>query len=164
MNVLVAINDSNYSRAVIEEVTSRMWSPGTNFLILNVVAVPTKEHWQDWGLSVNSELEASLQKGARMLVEDSVEYLRPQLGSGTTIIGKVVQGHAAESIVTTAKNWHADRILIGAPSASGIRELVIGSTTECVILHAPCTVEVIRAKVAKSESKNGRKKIEQTTI
>lgn len=163
MKVLIAIDDSPFSTAVIEAASESIWAEGTSFLVLNVVAVPTKEHWQDWGLPLDPDVEIRLTREATTLVEDAVSYLKPQLGKGTDIHYKLLQGHAAESIVAEARAWHADLIMLGAHGFRGLKHLLIGSVAEQVLLNAPCTVEIVRSK-HQSESHKHQARKQKTTV
>ena len=53
-------------------------------------------------------------------------------------------GHAAETIVKTAKSWHADLIVIGSHGRGGVPRMLLGSVAEAVMRHAACPVLVIR--------------------
>jgi len=158
MKVLIAIDGSEFSNAVIEEVARRNWHDGTEFLVLNVVAIPTEQHWQDWGLGVDPDLIHVLRKEAMSLVENTVSVLRPQLGLGCSIRSATAEGHASECIVDTAKIWHADLIMLGSNGAGWLPQFIIGSVAQRVLLQAPCTVEITRAKKEHKHEDDASKK------
>jgi nucleotide-binding universal stress UspA family protein len=151
MRVLVAIDDSKFSQALIAEVAARSWQDGTQMMVLNVVAIPTEQHWQDWGLGVDAELIQVLRGSAQSLVENTVKQLRSQLDLGIEISGKVAEGHAAECILGAAKAWHADLIMVGANGAGWLPQFILGSVAQRVLMGASCTVEIIRERKAEQE-------------
>jgi nucleotide-binding universal stress UspA family protein len=54
------------------------------------------------------------------------------------------EGKPADQILAAAREWDADVIVIGTHGRSGISRLVLGSTAEAVVRHAPCPVLVIK--------------------
>jgi nucleotide-binding universal stress UspA family protein len=56
------------------------------------------------------------------------------------------EGKPAEQILAAAREWNADVIVIGTHGRSGISRVVLGSTAESVVRHAPCPVLVVRPR------------------
>lgn len=54
------------------------------------------------------------------------------------------EGHAVQEIVREAKEGNYDLIVMGRKGVSGIKELLLGSVTDGVVRHAPCSVLVVR--------------------
>jgi universal stress protein A len=59
--------------------------------------------------------------------------------------GTVVIGHAATEIVNHAKEMNADMIIMTTHGYSGMKHVLLGSTTEDVLRHATCPVLSVRA-------------------
>jgi nucleotide-binding universal stress UspA family protein len=57
----------------------------------------------------------------------------------------VATGDARDRIVDTAAEWHADLIVVGSHGRRGFDRFLLGSVSESVVRHAPCSVEVVRA-------------------
>lgn len=55
-------------------------------------------------------------------------------------------GDAGRMICETAKNYSADLIVIGRNQRSVLSEIFLGSTSNYVLHHAPCSVMVIQQK------------------
>ena len=51
-----------------------------------------------------------------------------------------------EIILQEAAEWPADLIVLGSHGNSGLTRFLLGSTSEAVATHAPCSVEVIRVQ------------------
>jgi len=58
----------------------------------------------------------------------------------------VQTGIPAPIIVSKAKEWSADLIVIASHGRSGVPRTLLGSVAEEVIRHAPCPVLVVRAQ------------------
>jgi nucleotide-binding universal stress UspA family protein len=54
------------------------------------------------------------------------------------------EGHTVEEILKIAKEEDSDLIVIGARGLGTIREILLGSVSHGVTLHAPCPVLVMR--------------------
>lgn len=55
-------------------------------------------------------------------------------------------GHAAEEILSVAREVGADLVIVGSKGLVGVERLVLGSVSERVVREAGCTVEVARPK------------------
>ena len=55
-------------------------------------------------------------------------------------------GDAGRTICETAKNYSADLIVMGRNQKSMLSEIFVGSTSNYVLHHAPCSVLVIQQK------------------
>ena len=53
-------------------------------------------------------------------------------------------GDAGSAICDLAKGWEADLIVIGRRGRTGLSELLLGSVSNYVLHHAPCSVLVIQ--------------------
>jgi nucleotide-binding universal stress UspA family protein len=58
-----------------------------------------------------------------------------------------IPGSAGETICQFAKNWDADLIAIGHRGLSGFGELLLGSVSNYVLHHAPCSVLTVQSKL-----------------
>ena len=58
--------------------------------------------------------------------------------------GKVVVGHAATEIVNYANESNATLIVMTTHGYSGVKHVLLGSTTEDVVRHAACPVLSVR--------------------
>jgi nucleotide-binding universal stress UspA family protein len=54
------------------------------------------------------------------------------------------EGHAVEEILRTAREGEYDLIVIGARGLSTIKEILLGSVSHGVVIHASCPVLVVK--------------------
>ncbi len=101
------------------------WAPGTE---LNL------ETWRaEWSRYETENLELLRQFAARAHAADVEAEYRQLVGSPGRVICKVAQ------------QWGADLIVVGNRGRSGLSELVLGSVSNYVMHHAPCSVLVLKA-------------------
>jgi nucleotide-binding universal stress UspA family protein len=49
----------------------------------------------------------------------------------------------AQELLTAARAWHAALVVLGTHGRSGVTRLLLGSTAEAVLRHAPCPVVIV---------------------
>lgn len=92
--------------------------------------------------------EPNLQKAIDARLTDAQEILQKAVG----IVGDVpaeihtelIEGDAAESIIEVAKTRNSSVIVMGSRGLSRLAGLVLGSTSQKVVSHAPCPVLIVR--------------------
>ena len=57
---------------------------------------------------------------------------------------ELIEGNAAESIIEVAKTRESSVIVMGSRGLSRLAGLVLGSTSQKVVGHAPCPVLIVR--------------------
>ena len=72
------------------------------------------------------------------------ELAREEIDPLTALYRQVLSGKPSTEIVNLARNRAIDLIVIGTHGRTGISHLLLGSTAEQVVRHAPCPVLVVR--------------------
>ena len=67
--------------------------------------------------------------------------------AGFTVTPLIRQGDPAHEIVAEAKAREAGLIVVGTRGQTGLQRLILGSVARNVLLHAPCSVLVVRESV-----------------
>jgi nucleotide-binding universal stress UspA family protein len=140
MKILIGVDDSSFSQIAVEEVARRLWEPGTVVKILSVVESPydpTRPRFEDAG----SENPFKI---ARASVDKATEALR-RGGNKFEIVGDIIEGSPKRIILDVAEAWEADLIVVGSHGRRGLDRFLLGSVSQAVALHAPCSVEIVRA-------------------
>ncbi len=145
MNVLVAIDDSEYSRVVLESIMERPWQEGCSFKVITVVEPfhPEYAGWHTSYVPLAIEAQKEVVESAQKLVNHGVEQLRAKFGE-MSVTGEAVEGYITDKILEVAKAWPADMILVGSHGRTGLKKFFLGSVSEGVVSHAPCSVEVVK--------------------
>jgi nucleotide-binding universal stress UspA family protein len=63
-------------------------------------------------------------------------------------------GDPGKLICEAAENWHADTIIMGRRGRSGLQEVLLGSVSNYVLHHAPCSVMIIQGILSDSQALN----------
>lgn len=146
LNVLLALDQSGYSRGVFETILRRPWPEYTAFKILSVVR-PAAEKC----MSSESPLDA-----LSILAEDKhyIEQLQNDLAQKTQLLDshvksngasfEVVAGDPREVILQRIEDWPAHLVVVGSQGKTGLQRLFLGSVSHAVALHSWCSVEVIK--------------------
>jgi nucleotide-binding universal stress UspA family protein len=92
------------------------------------------------------EYQKELQDRERLEMERLESYAKQ--ATAQNIKAEIFQnmGDAGRNICETAKNYSADVIVMGRNQKSLLSEIFLGSTSNYVLHHAPCSVMVIRQK------------------
>ena len=133
MKLLVAIDYSQPSQQVIDEVTRRPWPAATTACVLHVV---------DWAqLPSSAALIEAMNRSAKVLVKSASEKLSK---AGVQATVKVLEGHSRIAIAEYAKKWDADLVLVGSHGVGGLVRFLLGSVAQATLRRSPCSVEIVR--------------------
>jgi nucleotide-binding universal stress UspA family protein len=154
--ILLAIGDSPDSAQILESGFTLAEKLGAEMLILHVLD-PLVPH----GLSVagsplvggilpiidNRVIEqyiAAWNEHERKGIDRLQAYAAQAQARGIKAETLQNYGDSGPLICEAAKNWSADSILMGRNQKSLLNEILIGSTSNYVVHHAPCSVMVIQ--------------------
>ncbi len=149
MRVLAAIDGSSYSHGVIEAIAVRVWEPGTEIKLVTVMEKHVDYAHLHGGyhrIDDNHSTDDPSQPH-KHLIQFSLS-LREKVGLQNTSVSidpVVVVGHAAEEILTLAKNWRADLTVVGTRGCTGLQKLLLGSVSTEVLRHSTSHVQIARS-------------------
>jgi nucleotide-binding universal stress UspA family protein len=143
MNILVAIDDSSFSEAVIQAVIAQGFPKGSAVRVLHVIEpLPAIYGGSEWGYVMDWQAVTKEQrKSADALMAKAAETLR---GTGLQITTEIAEGAAKSVILDAAAKWHADLIMVGSHGRRALERFLLGSVSEAVARHAPCSVQIVR--------------------
>jgi nucleotide-binding universal stress UspA family protein len=147
MKVLLAIDGSPHSHAALVEFSRQPWANGTEVEILTVIhpKIPLFMDPTLIGAAAHVEQVDGLRHQAPALVEAAREMIRNALPD-VSVTTKVVEGSPKDMIVEEAQDWGADLIVLGSHGYGRVRRVLLGSVASAVVVEAPCSVQVVRAK------------------
>ena len=135
--LIVAVDGSADSKAVLNQLRSRVWAPGTEVRVLGVVDTRL------FPLALPGfEIGPTCEQWVGNVVENSTSFLRD---SGVTAFANVARGDPKHVILEEARSWAPDCIYLGARGMTQLPWLQLGGVSTAVALRAPCSVEVIRS-------------------
>lgn len=139
MKLLMALDGSAGSDAVVREVASRPWPEGSECCVLTAVDA--------YFFTKAPLLLAEAKKSAQEAVDESVESLKE---TGLRVSTLVAMENPRHGIPKAAAEWKADLILMGSHGRGAFGRLLVGSTVQAVLRHASCSVEIVRQGREKS--------------
>jgi nucleotide-binding universal stress UspA family protein len=151
MKILLATDGSKCSTVAVKSVAARPWPAGSSIKVMSVIEllVPEDPLAASTLASIYpaSLLEKQMEEAgerAREAAAGALEILKAA-GLNAEASEKAPTGDPRIVLLDEAKNWQADLIVVGSHGWRGVDRLLMGSVSESVALHAPCSVEVIHA-------------------
>lgn len=150
MKILLAVDGSACGEQALAEVAERPWPAGSEVCVLSVIHLPMTPTPETWALpnSYYAQAEKVGREHSDEVVKKAIKRMNESNANREvplTLIGKPIIGHPEETIIGTAKEWGADLIVLGSHGHRGFRRFLLGSVSQAVASHAPCSVEVVRA-------------------
>ncbi len=152
MKILLAADGSTQSEAAIDALKSFSFNAGDEIKIISVVdmAVPMAIDIYGGYLPDTTELEKTAREHAAKVLADTCRRLEGICGNDKiTFTSDVLFGSPESRIVETAEDFGADLIVVGSHGYSRWERLLLGSVSDSVVHHAPCSVLVVRTPEAK---------------
>lgn len=143
MKILLAIDGSAYSDAVLADVSKRPWPSGSELRIVTVVPPLDPGILRSAASSVLDEVVSRRLTEASRFVQKAGEAARRN-PAFTSVQPVLLEGRAKEVIVDEADRWGADLIVVGSHGSSALRRFFLGSVALAVATNAACSVEIIR--------------------
>jgi nucleotide-binding universal stress UspA family protein len=150
--ILVPVDFSDHSKTTVSYARRIAARHDSTLYVLHVFQAPDyvispysrRQHY-------SSEVQAQV-RAAEQDARENLEILRQELlGRGVKTQAVLRIGYPFEEIVLVANHFNVDLIIIGSHGRSGIRRLLLGSTTERVVEHADCPVLVVKGSRAQLE-------------
>ena len=136
--VVVATDFSEQSELALEYARVFAKRFGANLRVLHVVEIPVVVS-AEVPLPDVAEFADRAVASAKKTLADTLAHLVE-----TNVVGQVLVGHPAESIVQYADDHAADLIVMGTHGRRGVAHFFLGSVAEAVIQTAPCPVFTVK--------------------
>jgi nucleotide-binding universal stress UspA family protein len=140
--VVLAVDDSKHSRAAARYLRSRILPESATTTILSSAERPVTD------LAVRYLSKAQVAELERPVVERAtklVTTLRDEfLKEGYAVDTDVQMDHVIDRIVKQVEAAHADLLVIGSRDLTKSERLHLGSVSESLLRHAPCSVLIVR--------------------
>jgi nucleotide-binding universal stress UspA family protein len=92
--------------------------------------------------------EPNMQEAIDARLNDAQDILQKAVKMVGDIPGEIhtelIEGNPAEAIIDVAKTRNSDVIVMGSRGLGRLAGLVLGSTSQKVVSHAPCPVLIVR--------------------
>jgi nucleotide-binding universal stress UspA family protein len=147
MKILFATDGAKQSEAAAEMLKTFAFSDGDEIKIVSVVdmAVPMAIDIYGGYLPDTNELEKTARENAAKLLEATEARIKSYFTDKNVMVSsEVLFGSPESRIVETAEAIHPDVIVLGSHGYSRWERLLLGSVSDSVVHHAPCSVLIVR--------------------
>jgi nucleotide-binding universal stress UspA family protein len=162
--ILVALDRSPQAAIVFEQALELAKPKNTQLKLFHALSWMAEEEAGPFiGTLADVDMYGTLRRVRRDRLQQEIEYVREWLrpfseqaesqAISTTI--DCCTGLPGSLICQSAQNWEADLIVLGRRGRRGLSEVLLGSVSNHVIHHAPCSVLVVQGterKKAKREA------------
>ncbi len=133
--ILVAMDNSSFAQAALEQAIEYAKSTQASIHIISVAPLPGGPG------EVHPLMAEKMQADMQPVLAKAMEKVQ---SSGLQVTGKIELGTSpAESIIQKA-NEGFDAVVLGAKGKGNLERFFIGSVAEKVAIHANCSVFIIR--------------------
>jgi nucleotide-binding universal stress UspA family protein len=146
MKILFATDGSECSRAALDAIVERPWPAGTEARAVSVALL--MPYVTDPFLLGNAvqyrsfDAERARADGDASSAAEQIHTRAPELATSSVTL----EGSPAAAILDEAQRWGADLIVVGSHGRGAAARFLLGSVSQSVALHAPCSVEIVRAQ------------------
>ncbi len=142
LHVALAVDDSKPSRAAAKFLRSRILPESAAVTILTSVESPVTDFAAQYlSESQLAELKRPVMERATALVNDlRGEFIK----EGYSVVTQVQMNHAIDTIVKYVEANHDQLLVIGSRDLTKSERLHLGSVSESLLRHVPCSVLIVR--------------------
>jgi nucleotide-binding universal stress UspA family protein len=150
--ILIAVNRYQNNKCVFDKAVSLAKTTGADLMLLHVLSVKEEDHpltpTHIYYPIVKEFNYKTYQKQYAKYEQHGIELLKNMTeeatAAGVSTEYTQLTGNAGRMICELANNWSADLILVGSRGLKGIKEMFLGSVSNYVTHHAPCSVLIVR--------------------
>ena len=144
MKLLMALDGSTGSDAVLKEVAARPWPSGSECCLLTAI--------DPYFFTKAPLVLAEAKKDAQAALDDGVEQLK---STGLAPRTEIVLENPRRGIPRVASEWKADLLMMGSHGRGAFGRLLVGSTVQAALRHAACSVEIVRERAKNGKENKG---------
>ena len=176
--ILVAIDRSPANKEVFNEALCLAKATKANLILLHVLSgeeegspimslYPTVgDHYLHLDPQIGRMANELYHRQWKAFEAEGVELLRSfakqASAAGVQTEFSQITGHPSSTICDFAQSCHADTIFIGRRGYSGLKEMFLGSVSNYVVHHAPCSVFLVQTP-NRQESYSSSESLESKT-
>ena len=147
MRILLATDGTQHSEAAVKMAANFVFSEESEIKLVSIVdlAVPLAIDVYAGFVPNTVEIEQAAKENAAKVLTETKALLAEKLPR-VYISTEVLLGSPESRIVETAEEMKADLIIVGSHGYNRWERLLLGSVSDSVVHHAPCSVLVVRSK------------------
>lgn len=147
MNILLATDGTKYCDPAVQMVAKLALAEGDLINIISVIdmAMPLAIDIYSGYLPNTAELEKVAREQAEKSLKDTQKLISEQIANeAITIETEILLGSPEGRIIEYAEENKTDLIILGSHGYNRWERLLLGSVSDSVVHHAPCSVLVVR--------------------
>ncbi|MGB7087429.1 MAG: universal stress protein [Phormidesmis sp.] len=152
--ILVAINESAASKRAFEHALEFSKALSAELILVYVLDVfdpASPQHpvipVDNYSMELDKLVQENYEREWNAFVEHSEALLKQKQAEAEALSISASHimpyGRPGPAICKVAETTHADLIIVGSRGHSGLKEMVLGSVSNYIMHHAPCSVTVI---------------------
>jgi nucleotide-binding universal stress UspA family protein len=154
--MLVAIDMSEMGKKVFTSALYLAQKNNANLMLLHVLSaeednspLPIPPDLRDIYPAVGNDLTLEVwrqqwEEFQRQGLEVLQSFAQEATRAGVSVESKQIPGSPSRTICQAAREWQANLIIIGHRGRSGLSEMFLGSVSNYVLHHAPCSVLMVQ--------------------
>lgn len=131
--ILVAVDESPQALKVFEQALELAKKESASLMVFHGIELEARHTYL-------TELEVKTEQAQRLLQA----YQQKAKNQGILAEFSYRTGEPGASICDLAQSWRADLVVLGRRGFKGLAEVFLGSVSNHVVHHAPCSVLVIQ--------------------
>jgi len=131
--ILVAVDESSQALMVFEQALELAKKESASLMVFHCIELVARHTYL-------TELEVKTEQAQRLLQT----YQQKAKDQGILAEFSYRTGEPGASICDLAQSWGADLVVVGRRGFKGLAEVLLGSVSNHVVHHAPCSVLVIQ--------------------
>lgn len=147
MKIILATDGTKHSDSALEIIKNFNLTAGDEIKIISVIdmALPFAIDIYAGYLPSTAEIETAVKENSLKVLETARQKIKDYFPATEIFITtEILNGSPESRIVETAEEFGADLIIVGSHGYNRWERLLLGSVSDSVIHHAPCSVLVVR--------------------
>lgn len=150
--ILVAIDSSDRNKSVFDTAVSLAQSTGASLMLLHILSeedpgypiLPTYAYYSVLKDSDGGVFREKFAEYTQRGIDFLNKLTQEATAAGVDAEYTQLSGLPGWEICELASTWSADLILVGSRGLKGLKEMFLGSVSNYVTHHAPCSVLIVR--------------------
>lgn len=142
MRIVVPVDGSSCSTSSIQ--TLAHFTPPEELTLVHALHLPDFNYpmiTPDLRTEAQEEIKDQLRKEGEGILDETQKHLPADFSH----VQRVHQiGHPVDVIVETARSAQSNLIVLGARGLGPVKELILGSVSHRVLMHAPCSTMIVK--------------------
>jgi nucleotide-binding universal stress UspA family protein len=143
MRIVVGVDGSSCSTSSLQALAH--FTPPEELTLVHALHLPDFNYpmiTPDLRAEAQEEVKAQLRQEGEAILDEA----RRHLPADFFHVQRIHQtGHPVDVIVETARSARSNLIMVGARGLGPVKELILGSVSHRVLMHAPCSTMIIKA-------------------